>query len=758
MTVIMLWRECFQNIKFRMLVWLEIILLLLGCVGFFLPKVSMELFPGQSDISISPGTYMVTIKYSAQQEGNEFKIYDTQNETGTILFGAVPLSVGENEEHCQMWVLRKTNHMAVESVYCGSGTFEMEQVSVRGTNHASTLWLFCVSILASVINALWMIRIYDKQIGFDREQKWVGGILLTAFVLVCVPTMVNYNLWGDDWGFHLLRTEGLISGLKDGQFPVRIQGNWLRGYGYAVSVFYSDVFVIIPMLFRLIGFTVNMSCRLFLVVINAATLLIAYQCFKRIFGNRLVGCTGAVLYTLCAYRMHNLYMRAAMGEALAMVFLPVVFYGFYRIFTDEIHEASYRKNWLVLTLGLTGIIQCHVLTCEMLALAILILCIVLVRKVLRKETFFILVKTVCVTLLLNLWYLLPFADYMITGKFNVGHAETMAIKEVADYGLYLTHLLFAFYGQGTQGRIQDIGMHHTGAFSVGVALMIAFFAWLYLEWSGVFRKKAREQKDSFAFLGLGRICFGFTALFFLLSLDVFPWYEIQHLGGLAEMLTLSLQFPWRFLSLACLTSSVLACVVVTYMREQQKEGKKGIYLGWVALLIGTALVFQMYQSNMQLYTRGFARVHMKQGMGTIYVSNGEYLPYEAQIDQMICDRVVPGQGVTVVGYEKGQDTLKTLVTVRNTDDTESYVELPLLYYKGYRATDVETGEKLSATAGENSVVRVLLPAGYEGELKVCFESPWYWRVSEAMSLATVVYVITAGKRRSCREQVAVVEQ
>lgn len=272
-------------------------------------------------------------------------------------------------------------------------------------------------------------------------------------------------------------------------------------------------------------------------------------------------------------------------------------------------------------------------------------------------------------------------------------------------------------------------MEQTGAYTIGAALLLGVIVWLYLEVTG------KGKQTAFGLLGLGRLMFGFTCLFFVLTSRYFPWKMLEDMGGIVEKLVLSLQFPYRFLELSCLTASVLAGVVVLLWKEQ--SGREA-FRGWVLLFLVTALFFGAYQTNHLLMDRGFARVYNKEGMGTTYISNGEYLPYQADIEAMVCDLVVPGDGVVVESYEKGQHTLQTDVTISNSGD-DSYVELPLLYYRGYRARDRKTGEMLPVTAGDNSVVRVLVPQGYQGSLHVSFVSPWYWRTSEVLSLLTMVF-------------------
>ena len=65
----------------------------------------------------------------------------------------------------------------------------------------------------------------------------------------------------------------------------------------------------------------------------------------------------------------------------------------------------------------------------------------------------------------------------------------------------------------------------------------------------------------------------------------------------------------------------------------------------------------------------------------------------------------------------------------------------MLLYKGYHAKDVATGEKFLITKGENGHVRAILPAGYQGTVRVWYSGMWYWRVAEAVSLLFWVAVI-----------------
>ena len=76
----------------------------------------------------------------------------------------------------------------------------------------------------------------------------------------------------------------------------------------------------------------------------------------------------------------------------------------------------------------------------------------------------------------------------------------------------------------------------------------------------------------------------------------------------------------------------------------------------------------------------------------------------------------------------------------NSSDSESYVILPLLLYKGYRATDQDTKQELRICPSANNEVMVVLPTGYKGALDVRFVSPFYWRIAELISLVVVLMI------------------
>jgi len=74
------------------------------------------------------------------------------------------------------------------------------------------------------------------------------------------------------------------------------------------------------------------------------------------------------------------------------------------------------------------------------------------------------------------------------------------------------------------------------------------------------------------------------------------------------------------------------------------------------------------------------------------------------------------------------------------------VAVDLLYYKGYKAIDTDSGEELEVFSGRNGLVTVNVPVGYDGVIEIAFVSPWYWRLAEVISLVSAIGMVLLYRR------------
>lgn len=692
-----------------------------------------------TDISLARGTYRVQLHYVTDTDmKNQCYVTDARltdkllQTNGTVLFS------GLDKTDFDMWLYRDTDGIIVHAEYEGEGMLVVSGLTIVQTNAMNRMLLFGILCLVSLLNCVYLYAAYDREYHIPVKNKTVTFCLGVTMLFAAMPLIPDYMFSAGDLGYHLMRVEGIKDGILSGQFPIRISPEWQQGYGYASPIFYGETVLYIAALFRLIGFTVTASCRMFMAIVVIATVLISYECYKKIFNEAYVGVFCSMLYSLSVYRVYKTYYCGSWGECFGVMFLPLIIYGFYRVFTQDIHEKSYRRSWIPLTAGFTMLIQSHLLTCEMVGAFTIILCIVLCRRVFRKETFIVLAKTVIYSILLSAWFLIPFADYMLTGDFVIHHVSGRTIQS---RGLFPAHLFLTFFINGGTVFFESDGMADSAATGVGIALVAPLFILLYMFFSGRTKELSTHERK------LGIIAGVFSVMAMIMSLSMFPWDRIQSLSQITASLVSSIQFPNRFLTIANICLTAIAGLVAKYVIVNRNSIYKAVYFAGMLLLVALG---NIYLINWGMNNVTPIRVYNNEGMGTGYISGAEYLPYGAQAEYFMYKAPVCDEGLEVYAYEKL--SLGASAHMVNQNDGYAGVAFPLLYYKGYRAYAVDSGEELKCYSGGNCVVTVDIPGGFEGDISVKFVSPWYWRAGEAvtmLALAAMIIVCTlSGKRET----------
>ena len=232
-----------------------------------------------------------------------------------------------------------------------------------------------------------------------------------------------------------------------------------------------------------------------------------------------------------------------------------------------------------------------------------------------------------------------------------------------------------------------------------------------------------------------------------MCLSVFPWDKIQSLNGITAMLVSSIQFPNRFLTIATLCAVLVAGVVAKEIKGQYET--HGLQLYFAGMMVLT-LCSSIYLMDDMLQTGNSYRIYGEEGMGSGYIAGAEYLPYGADATLFWTHDPYAGEMVAITDYHK--DGIKIEMHCQNRGDKTEIVELPLLYYYGYRAYDKITGQELTITTSDNFAVCVEVPAGYEGTVQVTFVSPWYWRVAEVVSCLSLLGLIAGVAMEKKRER------
>lgn len=677
-------------------------------------------------IWLPDGIYKVHLSYACDSDMRHFcNVEAVSGESSRVYSSGEHLNQGLGRTDFDLWVRDGGAGLQVK-VSFGGGSMELKGLELVQTSRDLSRNFFLVFAVMAVIHVLYLLLLWNQVYGIDRGKLLIWAGLVLTILISSIPLGNNYMYGGSDITYHLLRVDNIRDGFLSGQFPVRIDPTWLYGNGYASSVCYGELFLYFPAFLRLIGFTLQGSWMWFLFVLNASTCLISYYSFHKIFKSDRIGLFCSVFYTLSIYRIYKMYSWSAIGEVQAMVFLPLILYAVYAIYTGNTEEKRYGRKWIPLALGMTGIIQCHVLTCELVTGFMGLACILLWKKTFRKKTLLVFCKAVGAVCLLNMWFLVPFFDYLLHEDMVIGHVSARTIQEI---GLYPAQLLFTFYHRGQSRDLINNGLRDVEAMGIGLAMVfgLTVFALIWMGSRKTYKPDCRIQAGKFAAV--------LAILAMVMSLQAFPWTVIQFWNRLTQMLVSSIQYPNRFLMIATLLLTMTAGSAAVWLRE--KNGSAATAYG-VAGVITALVTVIFYMNSLTLHTSALTLYDAK-GMGTGYLSGAEYLPYETDASQLTYHDPVAGEGVVVKNYSKNYLTIE--MNCVNSSDLESYVDVALLHYKGYMAVSPDNDSKLTVTSGDNHCVRVMLPADFEGNVRILFREPWYWQAANILSLLSAVFLI-----------------
>ena len=570
------------------------------------------------------------------------------------------------------------------------------------------------------------------------KRKWI--FLYVIIMIACsLPIMNHFLIRGHDIYFHLMRIEGLAEGLRCGQFPVRIQPVWYGDFGYAVSVFYGDLFVYFAAILRLLGFSLQNAYKGYLLLCNAATVCIAGYSFGKIFKNAYVGVFGSALYSLAVYRLVNLYTRGALGEYTGMAFLPLILYACTLLLDKERKKENLKKGSFLLGIGMAFILQSHILTAELTVLMLCGVVLLFAKRVFRKEVLLNGLRAVLIAVGLSLWFLVPFGDYMLNGSYqiNAAEGEEPLIQRV---GIFFSQIFPLF--DNAVGESLDLSAGPQGDFAqgVGLGLFLALPAIVILT---AFLNKKLYQESEWR-IAIAAALFGGAAV--CCSTIYFPWDFLCRISSVLNYVIVNIQFPWRFTGIAAVCLTLLWCALVVLIGRHMGRNQA------LAASITVVLLMSLSAGHyvIDLLERGQRiQVRTQADMDSYVASGEEYLPLGTEPEELMPESLLQEEGLEITQYQKNGTNVQ--FDCRNHTDETKILELPLLYYDGYEAYGVsETGKKsdINVTAGNNNAVRLLIEPDMEASVFVSFREPWYWRLSEIISLVSVLLLASAARNSS----------
>lgn len=477
--------------------------------------------------------------------------------------------------------------------------------------------------------------------------------------------------------------------------------------------------VIFSCIFRL--YCTIVCCQFIYVITFIYYVLILSRCVYHTMCLKLLqriiyGILGSALYTLSIYRLLCIYMRAAVGEFTAMTFIPLVLIGMYRIYNTE--KANY-KEWIFLAIGMAGLILSHIISTFIVLLFLLFVCIICMKRTLIPNKLVCIGKVALTAALPYAWFLVPFIDMSLSNQTMVMQRD----YNLNDSSVYLFNLFNIF---SSADSLKHITYKHNSLMGINIGLPLIIGMVVVIQ----YWYKAKQVKKSVI------LTFSLSMFAILLACNVFPWYIVQqYCGKFGEMIS-KIQFPWRFMGVAII---LLTFAILFSLNELSnidsvihEKCAKYLVIGIVLSVGFFNYSFSASSSNRELYNR-FNR-------SSLTISNGEYLLIDTDYESLKSAIPFVSQGTMVIESYKKEKGI-AILSCGNVSEEYAKVEVPVLAYNHYCAMDMLTKKKFNISVGINNRLSIEIPPMYHGKIKIQFVSPWYWRISELLSLLTILVVI-----------------
>lgn len=673
---------------------------------------------------LQEGQYEFYITYESIEPGDKIRIY-SNSVTNDLNQNGVTLAETVVQERSGIVSLYVTLPDGIRNIYVtkdsGEGYFAQGKLqSVGLQNRDNHLLLFLFFLMASIF----LIAGYRNSFEKHPIPFLVAGI----GILASFPLFSDFLYWGDDTYFHLARIEGIYQSLRGGQFPVRLNAVQNKGYGDLSASMYPSFFLMPFAALRFLKISLMLCYKIMIVCINIATAWISYYAVKKLCNSPKAGMWACILYTFSAYRLNNLYMRSAVGEAMAMTFFPLLIWGTYEVLWRD------EKKWYILLLGMTGVMQSHVLSTEICALFMaveLVIWLICGSKKKFTDRIFSGSKAVLITVFLNAGFLIPFVCFGMQDLQCV-HMENY----IAEFPAYFTQM-FAMFSP-VKGAATAVGSTQDEmALSVGFLLLAGAVLFCV--------NQIRDRRADDETGKIGRRCFGYGVVGLILSSWLFPWSRLLETEWF-RILSSPLQFPWRFLAPA----SAFLCVVTAIAMEATPEKiRKHLKILMIGLLIcSTGYCFDMLCQQRDSLSDKMAveSIDLSDSMYMYYISD-EFEPWHVRLfrDEAVIT-CLDSSDVVFSDYEKRG--LKIRVTTQNQGNAEDLLIFPLCYYPGYviRAD----GERIETKVHYAPIPMVACDLPEQtAHITVSYEGLWIFRAGDALTLVTAAGLAAAAlwKRR-----------
>lgn len=348
-----------------------------------------------------------------------------------------------------------------------------------------------------------------------NSKKNITSILLCLFlsIVAMIPFYLHGVLnVGIDIRFHISRIYELAMNIKNGGIYPYMSTFSFNQVGVQSSQAYSSV-LLYP--FALLLNVINNRVIAILIGLNlilfSSMVVNLWMALKFWSGYYKKSLLFSFIYTLSPFYFSVMFSGFTFGEGIAIIFLPMIAFGSYSIFFRN------TDDWIILVLGMSGVIYSHLLSALMDSL--LVFAIIVISSF-YADDFFKKLKYIFFAILTTVGATSFYWVNFFTLYFN-NNIHTTKIENLESNAVYVGDAI-----------INAINGHDNLGLVISIFTIVALFSWnkltISIKWV----------------LTIGLV-------FFIATTNIIPWEILQRTPFRA------IQFPARFLTIAVLLLAIV---------------------------------------------------------------------------------------------------------------------------------------------------------------------------------------------------------
>ncbi len=543
-----------------------------------------------------------------------------------------------------------------------------------------------------------------------QKIKYILAILIFSIIIMLIDVHNGY-IKGHDTDFHLATITAIVDQLSwdnlTVQEPLKYIGNDL---GYGTRFFYPPIphltaayITKILSVFQIGNVAIGMRITQWITILASG--ITFYLLGEKIFKSKKIVMLLSIFYMAAPYHLAEIFVRDAFSEMFIPVVIPLIILGLLYLI-----EKRYKLFFICFVGGYTIAIYSHLAMTIYFTLMLLVtFFIIYFKQIFTKKHILYLLLASGLTLLLTASFWMPMLEIKLTGSYGIFMPYYMTGKGGLKYSTIPVKELFTFF--------REFDFHFI-RYNLQLFVTILFFISIFF----VIKKKLWKEKV-WIFLVI------FTLLSTIMVTDIFPWYYTPDILQ-------TLQFPWRLVIYITFGAILIAGVCL-----KQIENKKYFKVISCGLLILTVLGTCIYIDHLEESQIDITNINNEKSMG----NEKEYLPEKAINNLEYFENrnkdivIINGTGKIT----KNLDDVPDLTFEVNTSEAMT-IELPRIYYKGYRLEI--NGQKVELTESDNGFLQATIQES--GTYILTYEKTMVMKIANIINVITgIVCIILLVKKK-----------